>query len=86
MSEEETKEEAPKSKPGVRTSEFWGTMGAHMVGLILVALGQYKASDGLTQVGAILMGLAQGSYNIGRSMEKGSVAKALGAMLSKGAE
>ena len=70
-----------KGKPGHTTTEFYGTLLVHVVGLLLVAYGMFKGSDGLAEFGAILMGVTQGSYNVGRSMEKAGLAKALGGIL-----
>lgn len=57
-------------KPGAKTSEFWGTMLAHFVALIIIAIGQAKGNDALSGFGAILSSVAQGTYNVGRGLTK----------------
>lgn len=63
------------AKPGVKTSEFWKSIVVHVIALVIIAYGMQKGSDGIVGFGTILMGVTQGSYNIGRSVAKGGVAK-----------
>ena len=63
------------TKPGYKTTEFWKSTVVHFVALFVIAFGMWKGSDGIVQFGTILMGITQGTYNIGRSIEKGGLAK-----------
>ena len=74
------------TKPGYKTTEFWGTLIAHLVALLMIAYGTWKANDSLIQFGGVLMALSQGSYNLARSNEKGAALKSLGAALAEGKE
>jgi len=69
------------TKPGVKTTEFWKSIAVHLVALMVIAFGIFKGSDGLVGFGSILMGLTQGSYNIGRSMAKKGASEAVAALL-----
>ncbi len=58
------------TKPGIKTTEFWGSLLVHIAALCMIAFGTWKGSDGLANFGAILMGVTQGTYNLGRAYEK----------------
>lgn len=73
----------PKTKKGIKTSEFWKSVIVQVVAIMIIAYGMNKGSDGIVEFGSILMGLVQGSYNIGRALEKGSAMKLLGAAEKK---
>lgn len=66
------------TKPGVKTTEFWKSIGVHIIATLVIAYGMWKGSDGIAQFGAVLMAITQGSYNIGRAFEKGKAHEATG--------
>lgn len=70
-------------KPGRKTSEFWTSILVQALALLVVGVGLYKSNDTLVMVGSILSGLTQGTYNVGRSMEKAGLAKAAGALVGQ---
>jgi len=71
-----------KSKPGFKTTEFWKSLAVHVIALAVIAYGMQKGSDGIVQFGTILIGITQGTYNIGRSMAKGGASKGVAALLA----
>lgn len=81
MADDDKKQE-PVVKPGVKSSEFWSTMLVQVLATAVIAFGMWKGSDGILAFGAILSGVAQGSYNVSRGLEKGGAAKALGQILA----
>lgn len=64
-------------KPGKKSTEFWITVAAHMVGLALAAWGAHKGNDTITAIGGILLAISQGTYTMGRSAVKKAAAAVL---------
>ena len=59
-----------KSKPGHKTSEFWGAVVIHVLAIALIGIGLYHGKDGIVQVGMLMLAGVQGTYSLGRSLEK----------------
>lgn len=77
---------AASGKPGKTTTEFWTSILVQAGALLVVAVGLYKGNDMLVGFGSLLSGLTQGTYNVGRSMEKAGLAKAAVALFERAKE
>lgn len=61
------------AKPGVKTTEFYLSALAMVLGVVLIVLGVLKTNERLIEIGAILSGVSNVSYGIARGLAKRDV-------------